>query len=913
MAPVTDPQGARVTVPTLVVTGGPLDGTAYPIPVTTKEIVLGSNMDADVQILLGNVEPFHARLTVGTSGLLIEDAGSATGTFVNGEKVEGEHFLQEGDRICLGPPGAKGSAKLLVLLPGSPAPPDSRGKSPAPPPGSSYAAEDVPVPELETSDAEATPLFVDGEQPPLAFAEDEVSTATPEIDLAAEAENLVEDDSLGPPLEELEVTPQEDDDSLFSAPLPPAPESAHPAAPPPPPHSAAPLPAPRPAAAPPPPPPPPPPPAPAHVDRLTAPPLPPRPEAARPEYETELPSIPVERPAEPAPMPRLSPQRPAAKPKARAVRRPARRSLSLPVLPIAGGAAALAAVVGLGWLFLRAPRPQLASVTPTRVEAGQPVSLAGGSFAPEPGGNTVLFGDQRGIVTAASKSELKVVVPEALAAGDVPVVVETKGGRSKPVTLKVFRGASVKSLEPDVALPGATIRIRGENLAGQPLAVQMGGAAAQVVEASADSIRAVVPPLGLPEGQKVPVVVQVGAYATKPVDLLIGRLPLVIEVDPKSGSLGERVLIRGRGFEATPAGNTVTFGGQPALVLTASAAEIAVVVPASAGDSIQPEAQVVVTAGGRASTSPVTFVMARVPTSSFIPRFYAAPVTEYPGEGLAFVSTELGPVLLLGGRGDNPSTAERAVKVAVALNALVAGAAAKPTSFEYRERPEPSVGVVGNVSAFLVPTAEDAAAYSKPWEGGHGGGRRVGPPAVARQWAAILQDYFGLFLYRQRPLQMLALSARGRVLSEIYAESARRTPGGTGVSTSLVLPTPTTMAAALRQMALVVSGEGARAAVAIEGRWEGTIEDPDSGSRPVQVRLRVDGARLSGTFTAWAGEIELTSPLRDVSFDRGNVRFTSDLKGTAYQFQGTLEGNTIRGTIERKGKPSVSFSLQYQE
>jgi len=613
-------------------------------------------------------------------------------------------------------------------------------------------------------------------------------------------------------------------------------------------------------------------------------------------------------------MPRLTPQRPAAaKPKARTVRRPVRRSLSLPILPIASGAVALAVIAGLGWLFFRTAAPQLASVTPTRVEVGQPVTLAGRSFVAESGGNTVLFGDQRGIVTAATKTEIKVLVPAVLAAGEVAVVVETKGGRSTPVTLKVFRGASVKALEPDVALPGATIRIRGENLAGQPLTVQMGGAAAQVVEASADSIRAVVPALGLPEGQKVPVIVQVGASATKPVDLLIGRLPLVIEVAPKTGSLGDRVLVKGRGFDPTQAGNTVTFGGQPALVVSASPTELAVVVPASAGGEIQPDAPVVVTAGGRASTGPVTFVMARLPTSSFIPRFYAAPVTEYPGEGLAFVSTELGPVLLLGGRADSPSTAERAVKVAGALNALVAGAATKPTSFEYRERPEPSVGVVGTVSPFLVPTADDAAAYSKPWEGSHGGGRRLGPPSLARQWASILQDYFGLFLYRQRPLQMLALSPRGRVLSEIYAESARRAPGGTGVSASLVLPTPTSMAAALRQMALVISGESARAAVAIEGRWEGTIEDPDSGSRRIQVRLHVDGARLAGTFTAWSGAIELTSPLRDVSFERGNVRFTADLKGTAYQFQGTLEGNTVRGTIERKGKPSVAFSLQYQE
>jgi hypothetical protein len=585
----------------------------------------------------------------------------------------------------------------------------------------------------------------------------------------------------------------------------------------------------------------------------------------------------------------------------------------LPILPIAGGAAALAAVGGLGWLFLRTPAPRLTSVTPPRVEAGQPVTLAGQGFVAEPGGNTVLFGSQPGAVTAAKKTELKAVVPASLAAGDVSLVVETKGGRSAHLVLKVFRSAKVTALEPDVAESGATILIRGEELSGQPLAVQIGGAPARVVEARPDAIHAVVPALGLPEGQKAPVVVQVGTVATKAVDLLIGRLPLVMEVAPKGGSLGERVVIKGRGFASDPAGNTVTFGGQPALVLTASATELAVVVPAPTGGDVQPDVPVVVTAGGRASTSPASFVIGRGSASSFVPRFYAAPVTEYPGEGLVFVATELAPVLLLGGKADSPTTAERAVRVAAALNTLIDGAARRPTAFELRERPEASVGVVGSVSPFLVPTPEDAAAYSKPWEGGRGPGRRVTTPALARHWAAILQDYFGLFLYRQRPLQMLALSPRGKVLGEIYADAARRAPGGMGVSSSIVLPTPASMATALRQMALVVSSEGARAAVAVEGRWEGRIEDPDSGNRRFQVRLRADGGRLVGALTMWAGAIELTSPLRDLGFDHGDVRFTAELQGTAFHFRGTLEGNTVSGTIERKGKSPVPFTLQYQE
>jgi hypothetical protein len=348
-------------------------------------------------------------------------------------------------------------------------------------------------------------------------------------------------------------------------------------------------------------------------------------------------------------------------------------------------------------------------------------------------------------------------------------------------------------------------------------------------------------------------------------------------------------------------------------VLSATATELAVVAPPPPAGDIAPELPIVVTVAGRASSGAAAFALQRGATSGFVPRFFAAPVTEFPGAGLVFVSTELGPVLLLGGPADASSTADRAVRVATALNALVSAAASKPPAFELRERPQPSVGVVGEVSPFLVPTAEDAAAYSRDWETGRGAGRRVSPAAVARHWAALLQDYFGLFLYRQRPLRMAAMSPRGRVLTEIYSEANRRAPGGVSVPAGLVLPTPAGMAASLRLMALVASGEAGRAAVAVEGRWDGTLEDPDLGTRRFELQLRTEGGRLAGTLTTWRGKVELKAPVREIGFDRGSVRFTADQQGTAYHFKGTLEGNTVTGTVERAGKPPASFTLRFVE
>ena len=863
--------GETVAVPTLVMTGGPLDGTAYPLPMTSREVVMGSSMDAGVQIMLGNVEPFHATLVFSGAGLAIADAGSATGTFVNGEKVEGEQPLQAGDRICLGPPGAKGSAKLLVLLP-------TAGASPS---LGAHAA----APSLQG--AHPAPSF-GGEAPALSFG-DEEQTSSPAF-------------NIGEPDVSYAAEPMGEDEPLFAAPLPPQapPEPTR--------HAPAPPPAPAPAPAPPPPPPPPP------APRAAA------PEPAKPDYHTELPSIPVEHepearefpPLRPSPRPAGRPQAGKGKGKAKA-RRSSFRMPEIPVVPLLGAVAGLAVVGALVWYFvLRKTPPELASVTPQTVGVGETLTLTGRYFKKDAAANEVFVGPLRAQVSEAGASELKVVVP-AGPTGPVPVVVQTKGGRSSAVNVTVRIEATATAVSPDVVMAGQVVLVRGEGLVGQALSAQVAGIASPSVEATAEGARVTIPAVPLPEGSITQLVLSAGGGPPKTFDIYIGRLPLVIDVAPKFGAIGDRVVLTGRGFMPDPLQNAVTFAGQPALVLQASVTSLTVIAPPPPPDEVQPDLPVVVAAGGRASTGSAAFKLTRTSSSGFLPRFFAAPVVEFPGSGYVFVASEIGPVLLLGGPAEAGSTAERAVALAAALNALVTNAQARPPVFELRERPQPGVGIVGEVRTFLVPTPEDAEAYSKNWESGRGAGRRVAPAAVARHWAALLQDYFGLFLYRQRPLRLAAISPRGKVFTEIYGEANRRAPDGNNVPTSVVLPTPQSVATGLRLAALVVSGDAGRAAVAVEGRWDGSMDDPDFGKRAFQVQMRQEGGRLAGTLTTWRGSIELRSPLREIAFDRGQLSFTADLQGAAFRFRGTLENNTVTGTIERASRAAVPFTLQFVE
>src|SRR5262245_18698203 len=82
------------------------------------EKVLGSGQDCHLRFAGSSVNHHHAGVFWDeASGVLINDQGSATGTWVNGERVGSPRVLQDGDRISLGPPGSAESVKLLVQIP----------------------------------------------------------------------------------------------------------------------------------------------------------------------------------------------------------------------------------------------------------------------------------------------------------------------------------------------------------------------------------------------------------------------------------------------------------------------------------------------------------------------------------------------------------------------------------------------------------------------------------------------------------------------------------------------------------------------------------------------------------------------------------------------------------------------------
>jgi hypothetical protein len=837
--------------PVLIVTGPPRDGDSLALESLGFEKTLGSGPDCHFRLQAGNVDHNHARVVWEGRGVLLSDLGSAAGTYVNGEKIASDHALSDGDRICLGPPGSKQTVKLLARLPAE----------------SSMPAPMVLAPEQDE--------FGLGKEPPpleLLPAEPEPSPAnaapTAFVPLAPPAS------AAAPPI----VAP------------PPEPVAAPPA---PPVVIETPILAAK-----------PPDPAPAPVP----PPSRPRPLARE---LSELPSIdapsssaePSEEPSEDRP-PRPERRRPVAPSKA------ARGTP--PIVWIAAGVAVAAGAGVAGYLKLRATQPALTALAPPQAEPRQALVLTGTGFAPEPSGNTVRIGSRTVPVTSATDTQVTVTVPADLDAGgaaDVPVVVETSGGQSNPVFLRVRRLPQGLKLEQDVAVPGDEVVITGQNLDVKPLQVLVAGVPTEVIAADSGRVHVRVPPeLPFQEGKAASVTVTVGGHSAPALPLLLGRLPLVTQLAPRSARAGERVTLHGRGFDPAPGGTAVSFGPEPALVLRATETEVEVLVPHVAAAAGEQDLPVVVKARGSASTGSLSFAVMRPSASTFVPHFFAAAVPEDPAGGRAFVSCALGPVLLLSGRDDTSSTAERAARTAAALNA--AFSARRPITV--RESATPAL--VAGVELIVAATSADAAAYAPPFVPA---GPRPTPRALAQHWAAVLQDMAALFVEKQRPVRVVQNSARGKVLLELYAESERLGGPGAGVPTRLVEPLPGAVARGFREMTLSVPVQGqAVAAAAVTGIWRGTLQEDGVGERPMQLRLRADGTRLAGAVTSRAGAVGMEIPVLDVAYDKGVLTFRTTSGAAARRYRATLEGATLSGTVHAVDaqQPVVGkFTLRYTE
>ena len=136
----------------------------------------------------------------------------------------------------------------------------------------------------------------------------------------------------------------------------------------------------------------------------------------------------------------------------------------------------------------------LTAFSPRSGGAGTEVTLTGRGFSAEAERNTVTLSGQRAEVVRASGEELVVRIPEA-ASGPLVVAVENAGEDRTAQPFVVTRVPVIASFAPESGPPGTAVTIQGRNLGTRTglVRVQIGERNAQVVSATGDSLRVVIP------------------------------------------------------------------------------------------------------------------------------------------------------------------------------------------------------------------------------------------------------------------------------------------------------------------------------------------------------------------------------------------------------------------------------------
>ena len=90
----------RAALPKFVMRGvsGPTFGKTFGVVGT---LTLGRSTECDVSIASDEISRHHAKLQVVPDGVMVEDMGSANGTFVNNQRVHGGTLMKPGDELRL--------------------------------------------------------------------------------------------------------------------------------------------------------------------------------------------------------------------------------------------------------------------------------------------------------------------------------------------------------------------------------------------------------------------------------------------------------------------------------------------------------------------------------------------------------------------------------------------------------------------------------------------------------------------------------------------------------------------------------------------------------------------------------------------------------------------------------------------
>ncbi len=250
-----------------------------------------------------------------------------------------------------------------------------------------------------------------------------------------------------------------------------------------------------------------------------------------------------------------------------------------------------------GPVFTVFPAPVITELSATGAAVGETVIITGQNFGATVAENTVEFDGIMAEVTAASETELVVIVPNGATTGPLTVEVLEQTG-----TIEIFTIAPViTSFEPLKGAADQEITITGTNFnnLAENNNVTFNGVLATVVSASATSLTVVVPQ----EANTGKIAIEIEQLlAVSETDFI--TIPSIISFSPETGAVDEEVTISGANFSPVPEENIVNFNGTLAVVTASTETSIITSIPDGAETG-----PVTVEVNGEVATSTTDFMV----------------------------------------------------------------------------------------------------------------------------------------------------------------------------------------------------------------------------------------------------------------------------------------------------------------
>jgi hypothetical protein len=250
--------------------------------------------------------------------------------------------------------------------------------------------------------------------------------------------------------------------------------------------------------------------------------------------------------------------------------------------------------------FVVTQPPVVLGFEPTLGPIGTEVTLRGRGFGTERQLLSVQLGGRPVRLRSVADDRIVVVVPTGAATGPFTVSHRMQGSVESGEPFRVVEPFALRAVRPPSAFAGRAVTVAGSGFVPGATVTFEGAGPATPVAIDDRAIRVVVPPTA--RTGAVAVQLPTGETQTLPRAIVVGPIPpgvAILDVEPACSRRGCEVVLRGYGFEPSPARNRVTVQGRRARVVAASPTALRVRAPRLRG---QVRFDVEVTGRGRATS-----------------------------------------------------------------------------------------------------------------------------------------------------------------------------------------------------------------------------------------------------------------------------------------------------------------------